>query len=103
MFHVNAWGLPYVACLVGAKMVYPGPHLDGKSLYVLFESERRHDRLRGADHFAGPPWVHVYEGKIAKWWTPDDVAFVESIPLGPTGKMQKNMLREALAGHQLPG
>jgi len=39
MFHVNAWGLPYVACLVGAKMVYPGPHLDGKSLYELFESE----------------------------------------------------------------
>ena len=39
MFHVNAWGLPYVACMVGAKMVYPGPHLDGKSLYELFEAE----------------------------------------------------------------
>jgi acyl-CoA synthetase (AMP-forming)/AMP-acid ligase II len=40
MFHVNAWGLPYVACLVGAKLVFPGPALDGKSLYELFESER---------------------------------------------------------------
>ena len=40
MFHVNAWGLPYVACLTGAKMVYPGPGLDGKSLYELFESEK---------------------------------------------------------------
>ena len=39
MYHVNAWGLPYVACMVGAKMVYPGPNLDGKSLYELFESE----------------------------------------------------------------
>jgi fatty-acyl-CoA synthase len=39
MFHVNAWGLPYVGCMVGAKMVYPGPFLDGKSLYELFESE----------------------------------------------------------------
>ena len=39
MFHVNAWGLPYVGCMVGAKLVYPGPHLDGKSLYELFESE----------------------------------------------------------------
>jgi acyl-CoA synthetase (AMP-forming)/AMP-acid ligase II len=39
MFHVNAWGLPYVACLVGAKLVFPGPHLDGKSLHDLFESE----------------------------------------------------------------
>ena len=40
MFHVNAWGLPYVACMVGAKLVFPGPGLDGKSLYDLFETEK---------------------------------------------------------------
>jgi 3-(methylthio)propionyl---CoA ligase len=40
MFHVNAWGLPYSAMLVGAKLVLPGPALDGKSIYALFESER---------------------------------------------------------------
>ena len=40
MFHVNAWGLPYVGCMVGAKMVFPGPGLDGKSLYELFETEK---------------------------------------------------------------
>ncbi|MCM5681164.1 3-(methylthio)propionyl-CoA ligase [Schlegelella sp. S2-27] len=40
MFHVNAWGLPYSGALVGAKLVMPGPHLDGKSLYELFESEK---------------------------------------------------------------
>jgi len=39
MFHVNAWGLPYVACMVGAKLVFPGPFLDGKSLHELFEAE----------------------------------------------------------------
>ena len=39
MFHVNAWGLPYVGCMTGAKLVYPGAGLDGKSLYELFESE----------------------------------------------------------------
>jgi acyl-CoA synthetase (AMP-forming)/AMP-acid ligase II len=39
MFHVNAWGLPYAVLLAGAKMVFPGPALDGKSLYELFESE----------------------------------------------------------------
>jgi fatty-acyl-CoA synthase len=39
MFHVNAWGLPYVACMVGAKLVFPGPGLDGKSLYELMEAE----------------------------------------------------------------
>jgi 3-(methylthio)propionyl---CoA ligase len=40
MFHVNAWGLPYSVPLTGAKMVFPGPALDGKSLYDLFENER---------------------------------------------------------------
>ncbi|MGM9489917.1 3-(methylthio)propionyl-CoA ligase [Ideonella sp. YS5] len=40
MFHVNAWGLPYSGALVGAKLVLPGPHLDGKSLFELFEQER---------------------------------------------------------------
>jgi 3-(methylthio)propionyl---CoA ligase len=40
MFHVNAWGLPYTCAIVGARMVFPGPHLDGKSIYELFENER---------------------------------------------------------------
>ena len=39
MFHVNAWGLPYAACMTGAKLVFPGPGLDGKSLHELFETE----------------------------------------------------------------
>ncbi|RVT49337.1 3-(methylthio)propionyl-CoA ligase [Rubrivivax albus] len=43
-----------------------------------------------------------YEGKIAKWWTPDDVVFVDAIPLGATGKMQKNKLREQFKDHALP-
>ena len=38
--------------------------------------------------------IAFYEGRIAKWWTPDDVAFVDSIPLGATGKVLKNRLRE---------
>jgi fatty-acyl-CoA synthase len=40
MFHVNAWGIPYAGPLVGAKLVFPGPGLDGASLYELFEKER---------------------------------------------------------------
>jgi fatty-acyl-CoA synthase len=40
MFHVNAWGLPYAAALVGAKLVLPGPYLDGESLLDLMERER---------------------------------------------------------------
>ena len=40
MFHANAWSLPYACTLVGAKMVFPGPHLDGKSVYELIEQEK---------------------------------------------------------------
>ena len=39
MFHVNAWAVPYLAPLVGAKLVLPGPALDGPSLHALFEAE----------------------------------------------------------------
>ncbi len=40
MFHVNAWGIPYSASLTGAKLVLPGPALDGKSVYELIEAEQ---------------------------------------------------------------
>ena len=40
MFHVNAWGLPYSAALTGCKLVFPGPALDGRSVYELIERER---------------------------------------------------------------
>ena len=40
MFHVNAWGIPYFAPLNGAKVVFPGAGLDGKSLHELFEAEK---------------------------------------------------------------
>ncbi|EIT71065.1 MULTISPECIES: 3-(methylthio)propionyl-CoA ligase [Hydrocarboniphaga] len=39
MFHVNAWGLPYSALMVGAKLVLPGPNLDGASLHRLCDDE----------------------------------------------------------------
>jgi len=46
--------------------------------------------------------LHFYDGKIAKWWTPDDVVFTDAIPLGATGKVQKNKLREQYVDHKLP-
>ena len=39
------------------------------------------------------------EGKIARWWTPDDVLFIDAIPLGPTGKIDKKLLRATYARH----
>ena len=40
MFHVNAWGLPFAAPLVGATLVMPGRHLDGASLTGLMNAEQ---------------------------------------------------------------
>jgi fatty-acyl-CoA synthase len=42
-------------------------------------------------------------GKIAAWWMPDEVVFVDAIPHSATGKMQKVALRERFAGYRLPG
>ena len=50
MFHVNAWGIPYNAAMTGAKLVFPGPALDGKSVYELIEAE-------GVTFAAGVPTV----------------------------------------------
>ena len=50
MFHVNAWGTPYACAMVGAKIVFPGPGLDGANLYELFEKE-------GVTMSAGVPTV----------------------------------------------
>ena len=50
MFHVNAWGIPYSAAMIGAKLVFPGPALDGKSVYELIEAE-------GVTFAAGVPTV----------------------------------------------
>ena len=54
MFHVNAWGQPYYAPLVGAKLVLPGPGLDGASLYNLIHAE-------GVTNTAGVPtiWLNL--------------------------------------------
>ncbi len=40
MFHANAWGMPYAAAAVGAKLVLPGQHLDGASVCALMREER---------------------------------------------------------------
>src|SRR5436853_43553 len=215
MFHVNAWGIPYFAPLNGAKLVFPGSGLDGKSLYELFEAERvtasagvptvwlallahmKQNNLRfstlksvvvggsacppamidafrdgfgvhckhawgmtemsplgsfctlKAKHEASPrekkheveckqgraiaeaavigvrhpkwderplviavrkPGASVtredllgyYQGKVAKWWMPDDVVFVEQLPHTATGKLLKIKLRQDFRDYKLP-
>jgi len=46
--------------------------------------------------------IQFYDGKIAKWWTPDDVTFVDALPIGATGKVLKNRIREQFKEYKLP-
>ena len=46
--------------------------------------------------------LHFYEGKVAKWWIPDDVVFVDQLPHTATGKLSKLRLREQLQQYVFP-
>ncbi len=65
MFHANAWGLPFTSTLVGAKQVFPGPHLDPASLLELVQAEK-------VTFTAGVPtvWLGILEalGKSPGAW-----------------------------------
>jgi fatty-acyl-CoA synthase len=83
-------GVAMAACIAARH-----PKWDERPLLVVVKKP-------GAD-LSKAELLGFYEGKIAKWWTPDDVVFVDAIPLGATGKMQKNRLREQFKDHRLPG
>jgi fatty-acyl-CoA synthase len=46
--------------------------------------------------------LKFFEGKVAKWWIPDDVAFVDDLPHTATGKLLKTKIREDFKAHKLP-
>ena len=87
-----AMGHPAVA--MAACIAVPHPKWAERPLLVVVK--------RPGQEVSREQLLAFYEGKIAKWWTPDDVVFVDSIPLGATGKMLKNQLRERLRDHVLP-
>ena len=82
------------AVAMAACIAVPHPKWDERPLLVVMKkpgAEVTRDEL-----------LAYYEGKVAKWQVPDDVVFVDAIPLGATGKMQKMKLREQFKQHRLP-
>jgi fatty-acyl-CoA synthase len=59
-------------------------------------------RLRDGETARPEEFLRYLDGKIARWWMPDDVIFVEEIPLGATGKIDKKLIRQRFAGYALP-
>lgn len=76
MFHVNAWGLPFVCVMVGAKQVLPGPHLDPQSLVDLLARER-------VTVTAGVPtiWLGILQ-TLDRAETPPDLSALRSMVVG---------------------
>ena len=59
-------------------------------------------RLKDGQEGTKEEFLAFLEGKIAKWWTPDDVVFVDDIPLGATGKIDKKLIRDRMKDYVLP-
>jgi fatty-acyl-CoA synthase len=59
-------------------------------------------KLKEGEEATKDEFLAHLDGKIAKWWTPDDVVFVDDIPLGATGKIDKKLIRQRMEGYVLP-
>jgi 3-(methylthio)propionyl---CoA ligase len=84
-----AMGCPGVA--EAAVIGIPHPQWEERPLLVVVPA--------ASDAATAKSIIAFLEGKIAKWWMPDDIVFVESLTYGATGKVQKKELRRRFVGH----
>ncbi len=89
----TAMGHPAVA--EAAVIGVPHPKWTERPLLIIIKAE-------GAE-LTGEEILQWLDGKIAKWWIPDDVVFVDEIPHTATGKIKKIDLRKQFADYKLPG
>jgi fatty-acyl-CoA synthase len=87
-----AVGHPAVAC--AAAIGLPHPKWDERPLLII--------ELKPGQQATRDELLNYLNGKIAKWWMPDDVVFTDKIPLGATGKINKLALRATFKDHKLP-
>ena len=87
-----AMGHPAVA--MAACIGMPHPKWDERPIAVV--------ALKPDAQLTREELLAFYEGKLAKWQIPDDVVFVDAIPLGATGKMLKTKVRQMLGDYKLP-
>ena len=78
--------------LMAAVIAVPHPKWHERPLLVV--------RLKPGAAATREEFLGFLEGKIARWWMPDDVVFVDEMPLGATGKLDKKRLRAQFAAGQ---
>ena len=87
-----AAGHPKVA--LAAVIGVPHPKWDERPILLV--------KLKDGETATKEEFLDFLQGKIAKWWMPDDVVFVDDIPLGATGKIDKKLIRTRLKDYVLP-
>ena len=87
--------MAHPAVAMAACVGMPHPKWDERPIVVV--------SLKPGAELTRDELLQFYEGKVAKWQTPDDVVFVDAIPLGATGKMLKTKIRQQLSDYKLPG
>jgi fatty-acyl-CoA synthase len=80
--------------LMAAVIGLPHPKWDERPLLLV--------KLREGETATAAEFAAYLDGKIARWWMPDEILFVDDIPLGATGKIDKKLIRQRFAAHHLP-
>jgi fatty-acyl-CoA synthase len=80
--------------LIAAVIGVAHPKWDERPLLLV--------KLKEGESATPEEFLKFLDGKIARWWMPDDVVFVDDIPLGATGKIDKKLIRQRFAGYELP-
>jgi acyl-CoA synthetase (AMP-forming)/AMP-acid ligase II len=80
--------------LIAAVIGVAHPKWDERPLLLV--------KLKDGESATREEFLQYLDGKIARWWTPDDVVFVDDIPLGATGKIDKKLIRQRFADYVLP-
>jgi fatty-acyl-CoA synthase len=80
--------------LIAAVIGVAHPKWDERPLLLV--------KLKEGESASREEFLAYLDGKIARWWMPDDVVFVDDIPLGATGKIDKKLIRQRFAGYELP-
>ena len=91
---IETLAMSHPKALIAAVIGVPHPKWDERPILLV--------KLKEGAACSREEMLGHLEGKIAKWWTPDEVLFVDDIPLGATGKIDKKVIRAAYAGYRLP-
>jgi len=81
-------------CHIAAVVGVAHPKWDERPILLI--------KLKAGETATQKDYLDFLEGKIAKWWTPDAVEFVDDIPLGATGKIDKKVIRAQYVKYVLP-